>query len=130
MSATLLATKLHIPQPRARHPRLALVTRDRLIARLDEGLERKLILICAPAGFGKTSLAVAWLQKHRGSGHWPAPAHPSAAGEAIPFDVGGVSLDAGDNDPMLFPGLSHRCRADLPARPGRRRRPASPPASA
>ncbi len=48
---TLLATRLHIP-----HPRLDLVPRPRLTHRLNEGATRKLTLITAPAGFGKTTL--------------------------------------------------------------------------
>ncbi len=53
---TLLQTKLHIPTPR---PDLA--PRPRLLARLNEGLSRKLTLVCAPAGFGKTTLVSHWL---------------------------------------------------------------------
>jgi len=52
----LLATKLHLPRPRP-----GFVPRPRLAARLDEGL----VLVCAPAGYGKT---VAW------------PTGPAAAG--------------------------------------------------
>jgi len=47
----LLATKLHMPRP---HPDL--VPRPRLAERLDEGLARGLMLVCAPAGYGKTVL--------------------------------------------------------------------------
>ena len=45
----LLATKLHVPRPRP-----DLVPRPRLAERLDEGLARGLMLVCAPAGYGKT----------------------------------------------------------------------------
>jgi LuxR family maltose regulon positive regulatory protein len=48
---SLLATKLHIPSIRSE-----LVPRPRLSARLDKSLERKLTLISAPAGLGKTTL--------------------------------------------------------------------------
>ena len=51
MSTPLLATKLYIPPPRPN-----VVLRPRLIERLNEGLHRKLTLISAPAGFGKTTL--------------------------------------------------------------------------
>jgi ATP/maltotriose-dependent transcriptional regulator MalT len=53
MSAPVLATKLFIPSLRSNA-----VTRPRLITRLNEGLQagRKLALISAPAGFGKTTL--------------------------------------------------------------------------
>ena len=44
------------------HPtRTNLVTRPRLIGRLDEGTGGKLTLICAPAGFGKTTLLADWI---------------------------------------------------------------------
>jgi LuxR family maltose regulon positive regulatory protein len=46
------------------------VPRPRLIERLNEGLHRKLTLIAAPAGFGKTTLLSAWVA---GCGRpWPA----------------------------------------------------------
>jgi hypothetical protein len=41
----LLATKLHVPRPRP-----GFVPRPRLAGALDEGLARRLILVCAPAG--------------------------------------------------------------------------------
>ncbi len=62
MSAPVLATKLFIPQPRP-----GAVRRPDLISRLNEGLRqnqglaRKLTLISAPAGFGKTTLACDWV---------------------------------------------------------------------
>ena len=51
MSTPLLTTKLYIPPIRPE-----LVLRPRLIERLNAGLHRKLTLISAPAGFGKTTL--------------------------------------------------------------------------
>jgi LuxR family maltose regulon positive regulatory protein len=51
MSTPILATKLYLPPPRPR-----VVLRPRLIERLNEGLHRRLTLISAPAGFGKTTL--------------------------------------------------------------------------
>ena len=51
MTTELLQTKLHIPLPR-----LELVPRRRLIQRLNAGVDRKLTLVSAPAGFGKTTL--------------------------------------------------------------------------
>ena len=47
----LLATKLHVSRPQP-----GFVPRPRLTAALDEGLARRLTLVCAPAGFGKTAL--------------------------------------------------------------------------
>ena len=57
MAMPLLSTKLHIPPQRPR-----LVARPRLIERLDEGLRLgcRLILLSAPAGFGKTTLLSDW----------------------------------------------------------------------
>ena len=78
MSTPILATKLYIPPPRPK-----VVLRPRLIERLNEGLHRKLTLISAPAGFGKTTLVSAWV-----------------AGCDRP--VAWLSLDEGDSDPARF----------------------------
>ena len=78
MSPELLSTKLFTPPVRKN-----LVPRPRLIERLNEGLEGKLTLISAPAGFGKTTLVSEWL-----------------AGCERP--VAWLSLDEGDNDPARF----------------------------
>ncbi len=56
MSSSVLATKLFVPPLRPNA-----VLRSRLLERLNEGLSRKLTLVCAPAGFGKTSLVSQWL---------------------------------------------------------------------
>lgn len=56
MPSSLLATKLFIPSIR-----LELVSRQRLVEQLNEGLHRKLTLISAPAGFGKTTLISEWV---------------------------------------------------------------------
>jgi LuxR family maltose regulon positive regulatory protein len=55
MSAVLLKTKLYVPAARPE-----LVPRPHLIDRLNQGLRRKLILIAAPAGYGKTTLLSSW----------------------------------------------------------------------
>jgi LuxR family transcriptional regulator, maltose regulon positive regulatory protein len=88
----LLATKLHVPGPQP-----GFVSRLRLAARLDEGLERGLVLVCAPAGSGKTALLSGWAR----CGHRPAA---------------WLSLDAGDNDPARF--WRHAVAALDRARPG------------
>src|SRR5260370_1321349 len=80
----LLATKFFLPS--SSHP---LLPRPRLISLLNEGLRRKLILISAPAGFGKTTLVSAWVQSF--SPHTPLAPH-----------VAWVSLDESDNDPAQF----------------------------
>ena len=56
MDTQILATKLYIPPPPSKG-----VARPRLIERLNEGLHRKLTLISAPAGFGKTTLVSEWI---------------------------------------------------------------------
>lgn len=53
---TLIETRLRPPRLREGY-----LTRPRLLAQLDCGLAQGLILISAPAGYGKTSLAVEWL---------------------------------------------------------------------
>ena len=53
---SLLATKLHVPILRSH-----LVHRLRLIQKLQKGMERSLILISAPVGFGKSTLLSDWL---------------------------------------------------------------------
>ncbi len=80
MPAPILATKLYIPPHRT-----GLVSRPRLVERLNECLSagRKLTLISAPAGFGKTTLVSEWIA---------ASGRPSAW----------LSLDEGDNDPTRF----------------------------
>jgi LuxR family transcriptional regulator, maltose regulon positive regulatory protein len=57
-TAALLQTKL--APPRLRPP---LVARAALFDRLDAGLDNKLTLLSAPAGFGKTTLVSAWMER-------------------------------------------------------------------
>jgi LuxR family maltose regulon positive regulatory protein len=78
MAAPILATKLYIPPPRPND-----VSRPRLVQQINEGLHRKLTLISAPAGFGKTTLVSEWVAG------WERPA-------------AWLSLDDGDNDPARF----------------------------
>jgi len=56
VSALILATKLYIPPPRP-----AIVSRPRLMDRLNRGLNGRLILVSAPAGYGKTTVITDWL---------------------------------------------------------------------
>jgi LuxR family maltose regulon positive regulatory protein len=84
---TSLPAGPHLPvlAPKLQLPRLpnSLVTRERLLRRLDRGLEGQLTLLSAPAGFGKTTVVSQWIaQQH------------------IP--VAWLSLDPGDNDPVRF----------------------------
>src|SRR5262245_48414284 len=105
MSILLLTTKLY-PTP-ARADR---VTRRRLTARLDSSLDqgRKLTLICAPAGAGKTTLLADWLDHQRLEardwrlGESSLASSQGALRAPLAPRVAWVSLDADDNDPMLF----------------------------
>ncbi len=54
----LLETKLYVPRARP-----DIVPRRRLIEQLDEGTNRRLTLISAPAGFGKTTLLAEWIRQ-------------------------------------------------------------------
>ncbi len=58
MAGTLLETKLHMPRARA-----GLVDRARLVDMLDAGSGARLVLVSAPAGFGKTTLVADWLSR-------------------------------------------------------------------
>ena len=82
---TLIHTKLHMPRTSG-----DFIPRPHLTQRLNQGLEvkdntfdRKLTLISAPAGYGKTTLATSWLQ-------------------SVDRPVAWVSLDESDNDLILF----------------------------
>ncbi len=79
-NASLLTTKTQPPPPRKRR-----ITRKRLLERLQTGLSCKLVLLSAPAGYGKTTLLVDWLEQLDLSAAW-------------------VSLDELDNDLMRFLG--------------------------
>src|SRR5207253_323639 len=72
---------LYIPRLRPN-----VVSRPRLLERLNEGLHRNLTLIAAPAGFGKTTLVSEWvalIERPRARTAW-------------------LSLDEGENDPARF----------------------------
>ncbi len=111
----LLTTKLYVPPPRPN-----LVPRPRLIKRLNEGLHRKLTLVSAPAGFGKTTLVSEW------ASHFGLPifdslttlragfgltssgdptrktAQSKIQNQKSPIAVTWLSLDKSDNDPVRF----------------------------
>ena len=101
----LLATKLRPPRPRPDW-----IPRPRLLQRLRAATVRELVVVCAPAGFGKSSLLAEWVRTERRPAAW-------------------LSLDDGDNDPVRFwrhvvaalsgvrPGLVERT-APLIGRPG------------
>lgn len=78
MTNLLLATKFHRPSGRS-----PLVSRDRILKRLDQGLNSQLILISAPAGFGKTTVLSEWARQ-------------------VQLPVSWLSLDEHDNDLTQF----------------------------
>ena len=74
----LLATKLYLPRLQSRF-----VTRARLIERLQLAANVGLVLVAAPAGFGKSTLLADWARRSDRRVAW-------------------LSLDPGDNDPARF----------------------------
>ncbi|MCL4868598.1 MAG: LuxR family transcriptional regulator [Anaerolineae bacterium] len=76
MAASILTTKLYIPPPRP-----GLVLRPHLVKQLNDNLPRKMTLISAPAGFGKTTLVSEWVADRTAA--W-------------------LSLHERDNDPTQF----------------------------
>jgi LuxR family maltose regulon positive regulatory protein len=77
-SNPLLATKLHLPRPRAQ-----LVPRSHLVERLQQGVAGALTLVSAPAGYGKTTLLAQWRASTRTPVAW-------------------LSLEPEDNEPTRF----------------------------
>lgn len=85
MPMPVLATKLFVPAPR-----LQTTSRPRLLKRLDgeSGSNRKLTLVCAPAGYGKTTLLGEWIAgRRRHNNH---------------VRIAWLSLDVRDNDASRF----------------------------
>ena len=78
MLSPLLSSKLYIPPHRP-----DLVARPRLIEFLDAGIHRKLTLVSAPAGFGKTTLISEWVHHCGCSVAW-------------------LTVDKNDNEPVKF----------------------------
>ena len=98
MDKSLLTTKFFVPPPRVKA-----VERSELCRRVNEdlllenGFSRKLTLVSAPPGFGKTSLVSEWLT-------------------ALPIGKAWLSLDEKDNDPGRF--LTYLVSALQTAEPG------------
>jgi LuxR family maltose regulon positive regulatory protein len=104
MDMPLLKTKLYIPPLRPDR-----VSRPHLIERLNESVQpgRKLVLVSAPAGFGKTTLLGEWAHAAEKAGEHPAR---GCSVSPIPYSLlpapqfAWISLDEGDNDPLRFSG--------------------------
>ncbi|NRQ55971.1 LuxR C-terminal-related transcriptional regulator [Brevibacillus sp. HD1.4A] len=76
--SSLIATKLHVPTYGS-----DLLHRHQLVEEIDEVRTARVILICAPAGFGKTTAVSQWIT-------------------SIGKPAGWLSLDEADNDPARF----------------------------
>ncbi|MDB5714915.1 MAG: hypothetical protein JWO15_2312 [Sphingomonadales bacterium] len=93
------------------------IRRDGLLARLDGGLHKRLTLIHAPAGYGKTSLLVQWRRRHRDSAILVAwltlekdDAHLRRLTDYISLAIGGPETGAAQGDDASY------MQADLPPR--------------
>ena len=84
MPTPLLQTKLFVPPVPPE-----LVSRPRLLERLEAGLHRRATLVSAPAGFGKTTLLSQWV-------------HQSGKASRTRLRCGWLSLDNGDNEPVRY----------------------------
>jgi LuxR family maltose regulon positive regulatory protein len=91
-SKQLLRTKFYVPPIRSKQ-----IARPRLSDLINGGLDRALILVSAPAGYGKTTLVSNWLKVTKVPSAW-------------------LSLDGGDNDPIRF--LQYLVAALVPIEPG------------
>jgi ATP/maltotriose-dependent transcriptional regulator MalT len=90
-ATVVVATKLARPPQRAEH-----LARERLVAALRSGSARRLTLLAAPPGFGKTTLLSAWAESEDG--------------------VAWLALDADDNDPVRL--FTYVVEAIQTVRPG------------
>jgi LuxR family maltose regulon positive regulatory protein len=81
VAVPLIATKLYVPKLRR-----GLLARPRLVERLGRGAEARVVLVSAPAGFGKTTLLAAWFDETASQGR----------------GVAWLSLDAADSEPASF----------------------------
>ncbi len=77
-SSTVLKTKIFLPPLRS-----GVTPRPRLVRLIDEGIQKKVLLVSAPAGFGKSTLLIEWAAQSRLPAAW-------------------VSLDRTENDPVSF----------------------------
>ncbi len=80
-----MKTTSRILRAKLRPPRLGpdRLERPRLLAQLDRGLLGQCILVCAPAGYGKTTLLAQWIERKEMPAVW-------------------LSLDDSDDEPALF----------------------------
>jgi LuxR family transcriptional regulator, maltose regulon positive regulatory protein len=84
---SLKQTKFHRPRP-TRY----LVERQRLLEQLNKGMDHPLILVCAPAGYGKTTLVSLWVERLQARDKQRSVTMPAAW----------LTLDESDSDVMSF----------------------------
>ncbi len=101
MTTAILTTKLYVPLPRPNW-----VSRPHLIERLNTGVRQgqRLVLVSAPAGFGKTTLLSEWLHQaaeERQNGT-AAGKNSRPSSRPSPLRLAWLSLDEDDNDPIRF----------------------------
>ncbi|MEM7117191.1 MAG: hypothetical protein AAF614_32455, partial [Chloroflexota bacterium] len=84
-SSTIFAEPIPLLQTKLYRPQISpeLIQRSHLIEQLNQGAKRKLTLIAAPAGYGKTTIVTQWLAQRQVPSAW-------------------LSLDKSDNDLILF----------------------------
>jgi len=82
-----VAPRLRVQRSKLTPPKShkGIAPRGQLLDRLREGRHRKLTLVCAPAGYGKTTLLAQWYEADR---------------DRLPFVW--VSADESDSDPVRF----------------------------
>ena len=98
MGLSLLLSKTTVPRVGSKS-----VVRQRLYNLLDEGMRRKLTVVCAASGYGKTTLVASWLHERKANTVW-------------------ISLDANDHDfATVFSYLASALEAFAPALRGRYR---------
>lgn len=95
MSAPPLITKLYFPALRRN-----LIPRPRLERKLSETLARRLTLVSAPPGFGKTSLVAAWVHDIKEGMRKFDDGHPGISSNSLL--AGWLHLDEDDNDAVRF----------------------------
>lgn len=94
LAKRIVHAEQHVPEPAQLEPLVAiktvipplrpdLVARTRLVRELAGAKDLQLVVLSAPAGFGKTTLLTQWSAQH-------------------PWDVAWVSLEGSENDPLRF----------------------------
>jgi LuxR family maltose regulon positive regulatory protein len=94
MGTPLLHAKIRVPKPQNN-----LISRPLLVLRLGKALSTPLVLISAPAGFGKTSLAAQFIAELGRTNTTASRTSTDSGGSMLPA---WVSLEAEDDDPIRF----------------------------